>query len=670
MKKTVLWAGAACLGLLAIIGICAVVLANFDWNRAKPWLGERIGSAIGRPFAIAGNLSVEWGRPSDHVSGWRGWVPWPSLAANDVRIGQPEGFPATGDMATAGIVVFSLNPLALLKRSIVVPTLALDAPKLSLARLADGRNNWTFEMPGGTAWQVELDTLVLSKGSIRIVDAIKHADAAIDVDTLSGKQAAVYGIAWKLAGTYNKAPIRGTGRAGRVLSLRTQTQPYPIDADLHAGKTHIAFTGTLTKPSDLAALDLRLKLSGASMAQLFPLIGVPMPETQAYSTDGRLQATLGKAANTWTYEKFAGKVGASDLAGTLEYRTGRTRPTLKGEMVSNLLNFADLAPVVGADSHGSKVARGVADAQPAGKVLPVEPFKTDRWRSVDVDVKFTGRRIVRDKSLPVENLATRVQVVDGVLSLVPLDFGIAGGTLRSTVRLDGRAAVVKASMDATARGLNLKQLFPTIPGMQASLGAINGEARLAASGNSVALLLASSSGELKASMRHGTISKLLLDQIGLNIGSVILGKLFGDKEVKVNCAVGDFAVANGVMQARSVVVDTAQSTLVVEGRIDLARELLDLKLRPASKNLRLISFTGPLYVTGSFASPRVDVDRASLALKAASAVALAVLAPVAALIPVTTLGHESGDNCAGLIAAAGLKPDVPRTLTQAKAAPP
>jgi uncharacterized protein involved in outer membrane biogenesis len=47
--------------------------------------------------------------------------------------------------------------------------------------------------------------------------------------------------------------------------------------------------------------------------------------------------------------------------------------------------------MIGADSNASKAARGVAPVQPAGKVLPVETFRTERWTAIDADVKYTRR---------------------------------------------------------------------------------------------------------------------------------------------------------------------------------------------------------------------------------------------------------------------------------------
>jgi uncharacterized protein involved in outer membrane biogenesis len=371
MKKAVIWTGAAGIALLAILAAAVIAFAYFDWNRARPWLNERVSGALGRPFAVGGDLSVEWRRHSDPQAGWRGWIPWPELAAKDVRIGNPAGFPASGDMAAIGKVMFSMNPLPLLQKKIVVSALVLEGATLDLERSATGANNWTFAAAGPQAWQFELDSLVLNKATVHLKDAVRHADVTLHADTLAGQDAAGYAIKWSLAGTFEKEPVSGTGRAGGVLSLRTQLKPYPIDADVHVGKTSIQFTGTLTKPSDLAALDMRLRLSGVSMAQLFPLLGVPLPETPAYATDGHLTAVLDKSGGIWTYEKFTGKVGASDLAGTLEFRSTQPRPTLKGEAVSNLLNFADLAPAVGGARGHRRPARRQGPARGAVQDRPL-----------------------------------------------------------------------------------------------------------------------------------------------------------------------------------------------------------------------------------------------------------------------------------------------------------
>jgi uncharacterized protein involved in outer membrane biogenesis len=154
------------------------------------------------------------------------------------------------------------------------------------------------------------------------------------------------------------------------------------------------------------------------------------------------------------------------------------------------------------------------------------------------------------------------------------------------------------------------------------------------------------------------MSKLLLEEMGLNIGSVIVTQLFGDKQVQLNCAISDFKVDNGMMHSRAFVVDTEDATIHVDGGINLAKEQLALSIHPETKGLRLISLRSPLYVKGPFKNPKVEVDKAVLALKAGSALALGVLAPVAsALIPLVNVGPGEKSPCGTLLAQANTKPE-------------
>jgi uncharacterized protein involved in outer membrane biogenesis len=169
----------------------------------------------------------------------------------------------------------------------------------------------------------------------------------------------------------------------------------------------------------------------------------------------------------------------------------------------------------------------------------------------------------------------------------------------------------------------------------------------------------------------GTISKFLLEAVGLNVGSMVLTKIVGDRQVKINCLASDFAVTSGLMQTRSFVVDTEESLVDVSGRINLANEKLDLTIDPHTKGARLISLRAPLYVKGSFIDPDVSVNKGVLALKAGSAIALAIVAPVAtALLPLANLGGSEESNCARLLANAREKPQAPppgQKLTEIRA---
>jgi len=479
-----------------------------------------------------------------------------------------------------------------------------------------------------------------------------------------------YAFGWNVKGTYNGGKVSGDGKLGGVLAVQDATRPFPVQADVRLGDTHIAFVGTVTDPAHLAALDLRLWIQAVSMAHLYPFTGVTLPETPPFATEGRLTGQFREDGNVFHYENFTGRVGGSDINGSLVYAGKKPRPLLQGELVSHLLQFKDLAPIIGADSNASKAKRGETEKQPTSKALPTEEFKTDRWKAIDADVKFTGERIIKNPDLPITNLYTHVLMTNGVLSFEPLRFGVAGGSLASNIHLDGSAAPLKGRVSAQARHLKLKQLFPTVKTMQSALGEINGDAALSATGNSPAALAATSNGEVKALITQGTVSRLYMEAAGLNVANVVYEKLFGKRDVNINCAAADFVVTDGVLDSRVFALDTDDAVINVDGTINLKTEDMDLGVHPHTKGLRVFSLRSPLYVKGTFKDPHVGVSPV-LALRGAAAVGLGLINPFAALIPLIAPSNNKPLPCQQMLADIGRPPSAPPAgqKQQAKAAP-
>lgn len=169
----------------AVIAAAGVFFFTFDWNRAKPWVNEQVSAALGRPFAINGDISVGWHRP-DGETGWRAWVPWPAFSASRISIGNP-GWAKSPTFVTLDAAHFDLAILPLLAHEIVIPSIDVVNPVVDLERLADGRNTWTFAIRQSaqpSPWKVRLDSFGFAKGSVAYRDAITQADLTIAIDTL------------------------------------------------------------------------------------------------------------------------------------------------------------------------------------------------------------------------------------------------------------------------------------------------------------------------------------------------------------------------------------------------------------------------------------------------------------------------------------------------------
>lgn len=663
-------------GLLALLAAALAFVATFDWNRVRPLLNDKVSAALGRPFAINGELRVLWLREPEQ-GGWRALLPWPHFSASDLALGNPAWVSGkAGDAPFAHLerVEFRLSPLPLLWHQVVIPQVRLTRPSVQLLRLADGRANWNFTLPASdgepaSPWALAIGKIGFDQGRIGLDDQRLQAQLVLQVDTLgkpvpfadlAGKSAGAatapatqdYVFGWKAHGSYQGLPLSGAGKLGGVLALEDASRPFPLQAEVKVGDTRVAVLGTLVDPLNLGALDLRLKLAGNSMANLYPLTGVTLPDTPAYATDGRLQALLKDPGGArFDYRNFNGKVGESDLHGSLSFVAGQPRPKLSGKLTSEQLRMADLGPLIGADSNSAKRARGQSSRQPADKLLPVEAFRTERWRTMDADVAFSGKRILHSDKLPISDLQTHLVLADGLLRLEPLRFGVAGGSLNARVRLDGGKTPLRSEVELQARGFKLKQLFPGFEAMQTSLGELNGDASLSGSGNSVAAILGGADGDLRLVIHDGRISKGLMEIAGLNLGNYVVAKLFGDDDVKINCAVADIGVNKGLATPRLFAFDTENAIVNVEGTANFANEKLDLDVIPHSKGVRLFSLRSPLYVQGTFKNPKAGVHTGPLLARGAGMLALgAVAGPAAGLLALVAPSKNDDNECAPLLA--------------------
>ena len=671
-RKTLAWV----IGIFfLLVAVLVVILATFDWNRIKPTINSKVSDILHRPFAINGNLAVRWQR-EEGEGGWRAWVPWPHVIAEDITLGNPE-WSKSPQMASLKKVEARLSPLALLTETLAIPRIDLTEPSANLERLADGRANWTFTFdptdPDAkpSDWTVDIGAIGFDKGHVTLNDQTLKTRLDVVIDPLGkpipfsdivgakeakkaqekGAAAQDYAFSLKVKGEYHGQKLNGTGKIGGLLALQDAAKPFPLQAQVSIADTKVALAGTLTDPLNLGALDLRLKLAGSSLSNLYPLTGVTLPDSPPYSTDGHLIAKLHEPGGAvFTYENFNGKIGSSDIHGELKFAASQPRPKLSGKLVSNQLLMADLAPLIGADTNTEQKARGGASKQPAGKVLPVEEFRTERWRDMDADVEFTGKRIVQSAELPFTDLYTHVVLNNGELSLEPLRFGVAGGKLDAQIRLNGRSTPLEGRAKLTARNFKLKQLFPTFEPMKTSFGELNGDAHLSGRGNSVAKLLGTANGGLKMIINDGAISRSLMEIAGLNVGNYVVGKIFGDEDVKINCAAADVGIKDGLATSQLFVFDTENAIIYIDGTVNLATEQLDLKITPESKGFRVFSLRSPLYVRGTFGNPSAGVQAVPLLLRGAGMVALGVIAgPAAGLLALIAPSGGEPNQCAPLL---------------------
>ncbi|MES2859544.1 MAG: AsmA family protein [Pseudomonadota bacterium] len=618
---------------LVIAVAVAVLLLLWDWNWFKGPVERRVTAATGRAFHIDGNLDVDLGRTL-------------TITADRLRFANAP-WAREPEMARTDRLQFDLRFWPLFRGQVLIPRISLEKPVVHLQRDPKGLGNWRFEKSGDSDLP-EFRNVRINSGALTFYEPAQRTDITVGVDSGSKRAtdaeppiAVVGGGKWK----GNEFTLRGTAES--PLELQDAERPYRIDMKAVAGATRAHARGDLLDPLRFRDFDLKLALAGSNLADLYPLIGVATPDTPPYALDGSLTRDIeaGAKRSTWNYNKFSGNVGDSDLGGDASVTVGGARPLFKANLVSKRLDFDDLAGFVGKapqaggrEASNPKLAAKAATEAASPRLLPAEPYKLDRIRAMDADVRLRAQR-VNTITLPIDDMDARMRIDNGVLRLDPLNFGVADGDIRSTIRMDARERTIRTQATIAARGMTLGKLMPKAELGKTAVGKVRADIAITTQGNSIAAMAANADGDAETGMGSGQVSKLLMEFASMDLAGILKIKLTKDQQIPIRCAYGDFAVKDGVMVPRALVFDTSELRLNGNGLIDLEDERLDLTFKARNKKFSPLSLRSPFYVRGTFKDPNVRPDYVRMGLRAAAAAVLAsIAAPIAGLAATTDLG--------------------------------
>ena len=261
---------------LGVFALAIVLLLIFwDWNWFKPLVERQVEARTGaqvRNHRQPRRRSLGW-TPLVQIGGFRfgnaTWSKEPTMA-----------------QAECLQLAIELKPL-LFHGEVRIPEIRLRKPILRLEYGPNRVGNWIFGEPStGTTHS---GALWIDDGRVRFIDARNKTDIDIAVrsDLRDPKSKAPPMLA-EGGGQWQARKFRMHGRADSPLALRETTRPYRIDVHATAGHTNAHARGTLLDPIRLRGFDLQLALSGPNLAELYPLIGLAIPDSPPYAFDGRL----------------------------------------------------------------------------------------------------------------------------------------------------------------------------------------------------------------------------------------------------------------------------------------------------------------------------------------------------------------------------------------------
>lgn len=628
--------------LLALFAVLLLVIAFFPWDMLREPLNRYVSERAGRKFEISRRLDVKLG--------WR----LATIRLDGVEFANPS-WARDPYLIRAERAEFDISFWQLLARRIVLPRLALQSPALGLQMEADGRRTWALgKDTSDTGTVPTIGLFQVDGGTVDFLADPLEVDlhAGFSFDSSRGDMPLSYDI----KGRYRRQPLTAEGRTGNVLQLNAAGQPpFPIEINLQAGQTRLKAKGTVAELASLDGLDAEFEMRGQNLGNLYPALGLALPQTPPYALSGNLR----KNAQLWEVRGLKGRLGLSDIGGDMQFDKSPRVPHLGGSLRSRVMDMDDLGPLIGLPptERSANAVEGVAPpptltevkrakrGDAAKKILPDATLDFERLRAMNADVKYTADRIQNVRQLPMDRGSVQVKLKDGVLTLDPLNLGIASGSVAGALRIDARQnpADIRASLEIHAVQLN--RLIPKIETLKTSFGKLEGRINLSGRGNSVAAWLGASSGDVAAITGRGQFSNLLLEFMGLDGGEIIKFLIKGDHNVELRCAAVALDVDKGVMNGRSLVFDTTDTVLNGSGNINLARESMDLVIKQQPKDMSILALRTPLVIRGTFGAPKAGVEAAPLAARGVAALALGAINPLLALIPTIETGPGEDADC-------------------------
>jgi AsmA family protein len=196
-----------------------------------------------------------------------------------------------------------------------------------------------------------------------------------------------------------------------------------------------------------------------------------------------------------------------------------------------------------------------------------------------------------------------------VLTLKPVDVGVAGGHVLGQFTFDGKQKALSAHAKIDLKDVRLEELLSRLSRKQKGAGPLQGHLDMKGQGDSIAKITASSSGLAQIDMAGGAISNLLDAEIGLNAGKALKALVTGDRAIGINSATAAFDFDKGLGKSKSILLDTDQTHTEGTGIIDLRDETVDLLLTPHPKKTALLALHSSIRIHGPIRKPKFSLAK-------------------------------------------------------------
>lgn len=565
------------LAATAVVAVLTWVSLDLDLTPYKTRVVNELYARTGLRVEVTGTLTLRLG-------------PELELKAEGLTLTNP----AVGDapLLRAQAASFTAETLPLLRGRLEARDLDLTGARVDLTRNRAGRPNWGLSAP-----VAGLEDLRLRVKSSQVVYTDRPSGQVLRIG-VRALEASRTGEVLKLAldGDIDGEPIRVTGHTAPLERILTGDAVIPIDLRGELLGLDLRADGALALPGTPNQTRATLTLKARTLRGLSRWLGQDVAALGP--VDARL--VLDGGGGRYALAPLAVSIGPTRADGRVSVDLTGERPAVDLDLT---LAELDLRPYQ---------LEGETPLTPSqGRVFSEAPLSLDWMAAADVQARVRLNNLVSDR-LALLDLDLTATLTDGSLRVTGTGKAQQDRALALSLGLDARGAEPRLDLELRGDKLRIGPLAAgTVVEGQVS-GDLDARIKVQASGPSEAAMAASLAGDLLLLAQGIEAPVQGLDRLGGGVRAVV-GQIVTPRSTtaRIECGLVVLTFKAGRTDIKGV-IDTPNSTVSGEGRLDLAQETIELRLVPQPKGVAVLSVAAPVLVSGRLTAPDYRIEPGAL----------------------------------------------------------
>lgn len=446
-----------------------------------------------------------------------------------------------------------------------------------------------------------------------------------------------------LHGSLDGVPVYIGIQTAKATDLINPNLPVPFKFNVNTAGAAIQLAGDIDRPFTKTDIELALDMSGIRMDNLNALAHTSLPPWGPWAASGKFHMTPGG----YQVSSLLLQVGGSQLTGHGKLDTQAVPPRADVELTAPTIQLDDFK--LGDWSPEKKQAAAPAKKK-SKEELRQQADETQHMLSREVLQRQNAYLAVRvgqvmsgQDLLGSGKLEARLE--NGRAEIGPVVVNTPGGAAMMRMGYEPGEKDVAMNLRIEAKKFDYGILARRYDPKSEMRGVFSLDVDVNARAPNLSDLLRYGKGNIDFAVWPENMKSGLLDIWAVNVLMALLPAVDASDESKVNCAIGRFAVNDGKLSEKKILIDTSRMRVTGKGGVDFATQEINLYVQPRAKTPQFLSFALPIELSGTLDDFHVGVRAADVVGMVGQLVTSVVWVPLQSLFGKET--PEDGRDVCG-----------------------